>query len=349
MSLPKDQFEEMTHQSGQSNPPLGYRMPAEWEPQACVWVTEPHNPETWPGCLDQAQQQFTTLIEAMRPFVQVRTTQSLGIATDDSWIRDYGPLFVIGKQGRMACHDFTFNCWGNKYLGFAKDDVVPRRIAEHLRLPACLHNMVLEGGAIEVNGCGSVMTTRQCLLNPNRNAGLTKQQIETNLHAALGTRHVIWLPGGISGDDTDGHIDDVARFVSPDTVVVARTHRDDPDHAVLEDNYRSLREAHDQDGHALTLIDLPCPNPIYYDYPADDHSNGGLRRLPASYANFLISNGATFVPIFGQANDDAALRIFDQAMPDYEIIGVRCEHLVVGLGAIHCLTMQQPQTQDKDA
>ncbi len=320
-------------------------MPAEWEPQACVWVTPPHNAETWPGCLDRAQTQFAKLITAMEPFVEVRTTQGVGIATDDSWIRDYGPLFVVDRRGQLACHDFIFNCWGNKYDAFEHDDVVPRRIARQLGVPVWVHDMVLEGGAIDVNGHGTVMTTRQCLLNPNRNPTMTQPQIEQALHDALGTRHVIWLPGGIAGDDTDGHIDDVARFIAPERVAAvcpSFNAVEDEDHHILSRNYDALKQARDQDGRRLELVDLPTPQPLYYDYPPDPYTSGGRRRLPASYANFLIANGAVFVPTFGQASDEIALRTLEQAMPRYTIVGVRCEHLIVGLGAIHCMTMQQP-------
>ena len=326
-------------------------MLAEWEPVDRVWLTPPHNAETWPGCLDEAQQQFAHLMDQMRPYASPCTTQSAGITTNDSWIRDYGPLFVVNEAGDLACHDFVFNCWGNKYIPYVDDNAVPRQIASQLGLPVWRHDEVLEGGSIEVNGLGTVMTTRQCLLNPNRNPNLNEQQIEQMLHDALGTCHVIWLPGGIQGDDTDGHIDDVARFINADTVAAVRpggpgepggpgvAH---PDCEVLKRNWQALQDARDQNNSKLNLVELPAPAPIFYDYPADESGSGGRKPLPVSYANFLIANSALFVPIFGQSHDDMALRALERAMPDYKVIGVRAEHLVVGLGAIHCLSMGQP-------
>lgn len=317
-------------------------MPAEWEPIERVWLTEPHNADTWPGCLDEAQQQFADWMDAMRPFVQPCTTQSVGITTNDSWIRDYGPMFVVNKAGELACHNFVFNCWGDKYGPYGDDNAVPRQIANKLGLPVWRHDEVLEGGSIEVNGQGTVMSTQQCLLNPNRNNHLKQKEIEQMLHDALGTRHVIWLPGGIEGDDTDGHIDDVARFINAETVVAVRPSVGHPDHEVLERNWKALQEACDQDGNKLNLVELPAPEPIFYDYAADEFGPGGRKPLPASYANFLIANGAVFVPTFGQRHDDTALRVLERAMPGYQVIGVRAQRLVVGLGALHCLSMGQP-------
>ncbi len=334
-------------QLNQSARTLGYRMPAEWEPLTRVWVTPPHNSDTWPGCLDHAQQQFDNLIKIMSAHVEVRTTQSQGIATNDSWIRDYGPIFVVNKSGKLACHDFVFNCWGDKYEPYRDDDAVPLHIAAKLGIPVWEHTLVLEGGSIEVNGSGTGMTTRQCLLNSNRNPSMTQTQIEQALHDTLGTRHTVWLPGGIEGDDTDGHIDDVARFINPDTIAAVRTPHGHPDHDVLEQNWRTLKDARDQDGRKFNLVELPAPEPMWYDYPADQFGPGGRKALPTSHANFLIANGAVFVPTFGQHSDDTAMRALERAMPNYKIIGVRCEHLVVGLGAIHCLTMGQPTVCDE--
>ncbi|HEX7009926.1 MAG TPA: agmatine deiminase family protein, partial [Phycisphaeraceae bacterium] len=168
------------------------------------------------------------------------------------------------------------------------------------------------------------------------------QQIEAKLHETLGTRHVIWLPGGIAGDDTDGHIDDVARFVSPDTVVIASAPPGHPDHEALARNRAALEAARDQDGRRLTVVDLPMPEPINYNYPPDRFGPGGPSPLPASYANFLITNGAVFVPVFNQKRDDEALRVLGQVMPSRTVVPVRCDALVVGLGGVHCLSQQQP-------
>ena len=316
-------------------------MPAEWEPLARVWLTPPHNAETWPGCLKKAQQQFRALMAAMKPYVEVATTQRLKIRTNDSWIRDYGPIFVV-KDGHKACHDFRFNGWGGKYEVRDLDDVVPQHIARHLGVPIWLHDMVLEGGSIEVNGAGTVMTTEQCLLNKNRNPRRSRAKIIEEVHEALGTNHTIWLPGGIVGDDTDGHIDDIARFVNPSTIVAVRAFRGHPDFDTLDRNWRALKQARDQNGKKLMLVELPAPEPILYNFPADRFGPGGVNPVPASYANFLIANGAVFVPIFGQKTDATALRALEQAMPEHRIIGLRAESLVVGLGAFHCLSQQEP-------
>jgi agmatine deiminase len=327
---------------------LGYLMPAEWEPQECVWLTQPHNLETWPPeAMVKAQEQFGAFAEALRARVKVCTTQELSIETNDSWVRDYGPIFVVRSAGSgeaaLACHDFFFNGWGNKYEPKDKDNVVPQYIARHLDVPVWVHDFVLEGGSIEVNGSGTVMTTEQCLLRASRNPGMSKAEIERKLHETLGTHHVLWLPGGIEGDDTDGHIDDIARFVAADTVVAIRAAEEHPDHEMLEGNWKALQAAADQDGRRLTVVELPVPEPLFFDWPGDRFTPAGRITLPASYANFLICSGAVFVPVFGQVGDERALRTMEQVMGGYEIVPIRAEHLVIGLGALHCLSMQQPQ------
>ncbi len=342
-----DAFDELTHldqaEAGD------FHMPAEWATLARVWVTRPHNDETWPNCLPEAQQQWDLWIEAMRPFVEVADTRQLGIDTNDSWIRDYGPIFVKANDadgtsaaGTKALHDFHFNGWGGKYETRDLDDTAPQHIARQLNLPLWLHDMTLEGGSIEVNGQGTVMTTEQCLLNPNRNPHLSREQIIAELHQALGTRHVIWLPGGIIGDDTDGHIDDIARFVNPTTVLAIRAEHGHPDFEVLDRNRQALTAARDQDGRQLEIIDLPVPEPILYNFPADRFGPGGVNPVPASYANFLIANKAVFVPVFAQKTDQRALDIIAAAMPKHTVVPIRAEFLVVGLGALHCLSQQEP-------
>ncbi len=375
-----------------------YILPAEWEPHEYVWLTPPHNVETWPGCFDQAAAQYAAFMEELAKATPIRTTEELGIPTNDSWIRDYGPIFCVRKSSSahrgdrsippspwegagggqailgkhaggqplearphpdplpegegtgaappLLLHDFTFNGWGEKYEMPELDNAVPQRLAKALGLPVIQHDFVLEGGSIDVNGWGTVLTTEQCLLNKNRprkcKPGTERAHIEAKLHETLGTSHVIWLPGGIAGDDTDGHIDDVARFIAPDTVAVVHAPQGHPDHAVTQRNYETLREAHDQNGQRLTLVELPTPDPIAYDFPPDRFGPGGREIIPASYANFLITNGHVFVPTFGQVADGFALKRIEQAMPGYRVVGVRCEWLVVGLGALHCLSMPQP-------
>ncbi len=314
---------------------------------SCVWVSPPKNAETWPGCLDEAQREFSNWVSLLRRAVAVRTTDELGIQTDDAWIRDFGPVFVVRDTGddaaAIACHDFHFNTWGGKYEVRSRDDVVPQHIARDLDIPIWVHDFVLEGGSIDVNGLGTVMTTEQCLLNPNRNPGMTRAQIEAKLHETLGARHVIWLPGGIRGDDTDGHIDDVARFVSPDTVVAVSAEIGHPDYEVTQKNLQALRQARDQDGRALRVVELPVPDPIYYDYP------DGRGPVPASYANFLIANGHVFVPTFGQPADDGAIGVLAGAVAGFSVVPVPARWLVVGLGALHCLSQQQPAAPSPQA
>ena len=329
----------------QSARQLGYRCPAEFEPIDCVWVVPPHNEETWPGCFEAAQAQHADWVDLMRPHVEVRTPGSIGIDTNDSWIRDFGPIFVTNRESKtLAAHDFHFNSWGAKYEEVRPlDDVVPQHLASKLGLPLWVHDFVLEGGSIDVNGKGTVMTTQQCLFNANRNPWASQVEIEKTLHDALGTQHVIWLPGGIAGDDTDGHIDDVARFVSPECVAVVVAPQGHPDHATTQRNLDALKQAKDQEGEPLHIVGLPTPEPILYDFPPmPSVETPGLAPIPASYANFLIANDAVFVPVFGQPTDDVACGVLEKVLPGRAVVPVRAEHLVVGLGALHCLSMQQP-------
>ncbi len=309
------------------------RLPAEWEPLEAVWVVPPHNPETWPGCLEAAQGQHRAWREAMGEVVRVRTPGELGIVTNDSWVRDSGPLFVWGRDGHgedaeLRVVDLRFNAWGGKYEPFDDDDALASRLAAALGLPCDRYEAVVEGGALETDGRGLLLTTPECLLNPSRNGPTGRAEVERLLGGALGVTRTIWLDlpeGGLPGDDTDGHIDNAARFVGPATVVV----HPDVDAAPLR-------------GAGLSVVKLPQPETIYYDYPPDRFGPGGRLPLPTSYANFLIANGRVFVPTFGQASDDEALELFDRIMPDHTPVPVRSEHLVVGLGALHCLSMQQP-------
>lgn len=326
---------------------MGYRMPGEFEPVDAVWVTPPHNTETWPGCFDEAVAQHAKFVDAMRKVVRVETIGPGRVhdwPSNDSWARDYGPLFVVGpERGDLACHDFVFNGWGGKYNAeYADDDVVPRRVAELLDLPIWVHDLVLEGGSVDFNGCGTVLTTEQCLLNENRNKHLTREQIARVLADCFASPHVVWLPGGIIGDDTDGHIDDIARFVSPTLIVANRAPDTHADHEMLAANLRVLREARDQNGHKFDIAELPVPDPILYNFPPDRFGPGGPGPVPASYANFLIVNDHVFVPVFGQPNDEDACEVIESAT-EKTIVPIRAEHLVVGLGALHCLSMQQPK------
>ncbi len=335
---------------------LGFRMPAEFEPQQRVWVTTPTNPDTWPGCLDRAQEQHAAWCGAMQKVVDVKPTQSVGIAPEDAWVRDYGPIFLVDDQGNLALNNFRFNSWGEKYPPWDRMNDTPLFVADfvaHERgesVPTWTHDMVLEGGSISVNGKGTLLTTDACLLHPNRNPTLGKQTLEAHLEATLGVTHITWLPHGLEGDDTDGHIDDLAQFVNPDTVAAVRAPVDHHDHDALLANWKALEHARDQAGNKLNLAPLPVVDPPLY-YPVDpDYKNqrvisekpsgGGL--VPASYANFFIANGHLFFPTFGRPTDDAAIKAIEQAAPHLQIVPIRAEWLVVGLGALHCLSQQQP-------
>lgn len=342
--------------SPQSPKQLGYRMPAEWEPHAATWLAWPKDPVTWPDRVEQARQVFVQMIEALTPHervhllvddeaaereVKVRLQASRivlknlsvhRIPTVDSWIRDYGPNFLKGPRG-LAYNRWIFNAWGGKYESLMADDGIPERLATIIDRPMFTPGLVLEGGSIEVNGQGCVLTTEQCLLNKNRNPGLSREQIETALREYLGVEQVLWLGEGVEGDDTDGHIDDITRFVAADTILTAV--EEDPadrNHLPLKENLQRLQSLRDSRGRAFRVLTLPMPGPVCSDEG----------RLPASYANFYIANGVVLVPIFGHANDAKALKVLSEVFLDREIVGIRCEDLVWGMGAIHCVTQQQP-------
>lgn len=337
---------------------LGFRMPAEWERHEATWLTWPKDPLTWPDRVPQAEAAYAELIEALSPGEKVhllvddeaseRRVRSLlagrkiefdklrlhRIPTSDSWIRDYGPIFLNATASAdQLMLDWVFNAWGNKYETLKADDTVPEKIALLLKLPLVQPGIVLEGGSIEVNGEGALLTTEQCLLNPNRNPGLDKKDIEAYLRDYLGVAQILWLGEGIEGDDTDGHVDDITRFVSPDTVVTAV--EEDPSEInfhPLRENLKRLRAMRLADGRSLRVVELPMPGPVFSDEG----------RLPASYANFYIGNAAVVVPVFGHANDGKALAILQELFPHRRVRGIRAEDLVWGMGAFHCLTQQQP-------
>jgi len=341
---------------------LGYRMPAEWHPHGSTWLTWPKDPVTWPDRVPQVQEIFLDFMQALLPHERVDLLvddaeveadvrgrlRARGVAdadaslvchhvpTADSWIRDYGPNFLLDADGRLAFNDWGFNAWGNKYETLLPDADVPRRLAVLNDVPRFDPGIVMEGGSIDVDGAGTVLTTEQCLLHPNRNPSLTRDDLERYLRDHLGVRQVLWLGEGIAGDDTDGHVDDITRFVAPDTIVtVVEDDPTDPNHAPLADNLRRLQAARDADGRPYRIVTLPMPGVV-----ADDE--GG--RLPASYANFYIANGVVLVPVYGHANDARALEILAPLFPDRRLVPLQCEPLVWGMGSIHCVTQQQPRS-----
>jgi agmatine deiminase len=339
-------------------------MPAEWEPHDAVWLSWPHDKISFPY-LEEAEAAFASFIrevhsservelQVLDEAMQERISTLLLLhrvelsrvrfhlnAYADIWFRDYGPIFVVkpGNANRerraLAMVKWRFNAWGGKYETLLQDNAVPYFMNASMRLPMFEPGIVMEGGSLEVNGRGTLITTEQCLLNPNRNPQLSREAIETYLSDSLGVRHFIWLNEGIAGDDTDGHIDDIARFVNPTTVLCARQpDATDPDHEVLEESFRLLERATDQDGNKLRVIALPAPG-----FVGDDEG-----RLPASYANFYIANTKVLVPVFGVENDGAALEVIQSVFPDRKAVGINARYLVYGLGTFHCMTQQQPAT-----
>ena len=319
-------------------------MPGEWEPHIGVWVSPPHNTNTWPGeTLVLAQKEFTYFLDKLSQHTPPRLTSDYGIKTDDSWIRDYGPIFVVDGQGNQAIHDFQFNCWGTDYGPYDQDNLVPKQLASKLNLPLFSHDTVLEGGAIEVNGKGTVMTPRKCLTTLSRNPHMSMKHAEVILHNALGTTHCLWTPPiHLAGDDTGGHIDTFCRFIATDTIAAIRAPKSHVDHDQLERLWDYLKTARDQAGNLFHLVELPVPQVIEFDYPDVFGVEPGVQRVPAGYANFLISNGGIFVPTYGQQSDDQACKALEQALPHYKIHPIPSSSLIIGMGCLHCLTQQQP-------
>jgi agmatine deiminase len=333
-----------------------YFMPAEWAPHQGTWWSWPHNPETWPGCLEAAERAVADAIVALAASETVHVNVRDGAArdaliarlegrislkrlcthlipTNDAWCRDHGAIFVRGGAGGLVAIDFRFNAWGGKYPPWDLDDAAGGRMAAALGVPCVRLDFVLEGGSIEVNGAGLLLTTEQCLLNPNRNPGSSRDEIEATLRRFLGVSQVVWLGGGIDGDDTDGHIDDITRFVAEDRVVTCvERERGDVNHGPLEENLERLRAVRLPDGRALSIVQIPMPEPLERDG----------RRLPASYANFYIGNSVVLVPVFGGRRDAEALAVLATCFPGRRLVAIDCREVVVGLGTFHCLTQQVP-------
>jgi agmatine deiminase len=345
-----------------------YRMPAEWEKHEATWLAWPHNPEDWPGKFQAIPWLYAEIVRLLsqRETVHILVlheregSRALSILdraganldrvrlhcwpTDRVWTRDSGPIFVRNAEGKVGLTDWRFNAWA-KYDDWKLDDQIPGRVHELLQLPAWQpavemedgfkQRIVLEGGSIDTNGAGTLLTTEECLLSEvqQRNPGLSRAQLEQVFSDFLGMDRVIWLGRGIAGDDTHGHVDDITRFVGVDTIVTAiEPDASDANHEPLAENLERLKAARTADGKQYNLIELPLPHPVVF--------RG--QRLPTSYANFYIANGLVLVPIFHDKNDRVALNILAEVFPDREVIGIHAVDLVWGLGTLHCMTQQQP-------
>ncbi len=332
-------------------------MPAEWEKHDAIWLSWPYDPTTFPDRVDRVESTYVEIVkeihesEDVNLFVTDETTKEKvmdlfkQVSIDlskvhfhifnyaDVWFRDYGPIFVKNPHHELAMIHWNFNSWGEKYETLLKDKEIPNVINQKMALRCFKPDIVLEGGSIDVNGKGTLLTTEQCLLNTNRNPNLDKPKIERFLSDYLGVKHFIWLKRGILGDDTDGHIDDLARFVNPTTIVCA--YQEDPndqDYDALKENYEILNKSVDQDGNKLTIVKLPMPKVLSdFDEP-----------LPASYTNFYIGNTKVLVPVFDHKNDGKALSILQKLFPTRKVVGIKCNDLVYGFGTLHCISQQQP-------
>lgn len=335
---------------------LGYYYTAEWTPHAATWISWPHNPATWPGKIEPVPGVFAEFVRAVaahervnilagRPNVMQQARELVGdvpnvtlfdIPTNDCWIRDYGPLFLASRDNLPpAMVDFRYNAWGGKYPPFDLDDRAAAKINDTLAMKRFEPGVILEGGSIDVNGRGTLLTTQNCLLNPNRNPHLSRGQVERYLADYLAARKIIWLRGEMAGDDTDGHIDQLARFVDERTIVAAiEEDPADENFGPLKESWERLEKATDQDGRPFTLLPLPMPRAKFHDG----------QRLPMSYANFYIANGIVVVPKFDDPNDAVAVETLGRCFPTRRIVPIYAVDLVWGLGAFHCMTQQQCAT-----
>jgi agmatine deiminase len=343
---------------------LGFRMPAEWEAHEATWIAWPHRRDDWPGKFEPIPWVYVEIVRHLHQSERVRILVknsraeeqarqmltkagvALGridffrVATDRVWTRDYGPTFVTTANGEVALLDWQFNAWA-KYPDWRRDDAVPRRLNRTLGLRNWRpefggRRIVLEGGSIDVNGQGLLLTTEECLLSPEqaRNPGFSRTNLEKVFAEYLGVRKVLWLGHGIAGDDTHGHIDDLARFVAPGTVVtVVEEEPGEVNYEPLQENLRRLRGMTDLDGRSLDVVTLPMPLPHLFDG----------QRLPASYANFYIANDRVLVPTFNDPSDRRALGVLADLFPGRTVVGIHAVDLVWGLGTLHCLTQQQPR------
>lgn len=353
---------DIGHQTSDHKTPrqLGYTFPAEFALQRAMWLSWPHKEASWPGKIETIYKPYSEFIklvaegqevcinvadENMKQFA-LRYIQEAGAnmanvkfyfhPTNDAWCRDHGPAFLVNRaEKKKAIVDWGYNAWGDKYPPYDLDDVIPTLIGEKLGLPVFHPGTVMEGGSVEFNGKGTLLTTTACLLNKNRNPHLSQKEIEKYLIEYYGVENILWLGDGIVGDDTDGHIDDLTRFVNEDTVVtVVEDDSNDENYALLKENLEMLHTMRLETGRQLNVIELPMPKPVVYDG----------QRLPASYANFYIANKYVVVPTFRDlVNDDRALDILQGCFKDRKVVGIDSTNIIWGLGTFHCLSQQEPE------
>jgi len=336
-----------------------YSFPPEWAPHEATWLSWPHKQESWPGKIDLIYPRYAEFIkylalsEKVRINVQDEEMKAFALkyineaggdlsqiefyfhSTNDAWCRDHGPAFLINPQAehKKVIVDWGFNAWGGKYPPFDLDDVIPTKIGAHFNIPVFNPGIIMEGGSVEFNGKGTILTSKSCLLNKNRNPHLSQEQIEEYLKTYYGQQQVLWVSDGIVGDDTDGHIDDTVRFINENTVLtVVEDNLKDENYELLQTNLRELKEMRLLNGEPLNIIELPMPDAVIFEDT----------RLPASYANFYISNGHVIVPTYRCDKDKLALEIIAKCFPDRETVGIDSTDIIWGLGSFHCLSQQEP-------
>lgn len=352
--------------SDQTPRELGYYFPAEFAPHEATWLSWPHKEASWPDKIHTIFPYYAQFVkylalsekvrinvadEKMKAFamgylelanVNLEHVEFFFHPTNDAWCRDHGPAFLLHKtEAKKAIVDWGYNAWGNKYPPYDLDDVVPTLIGKHFGLPVFHPGIVMEGGSVEFNGAGTVMTSTACLLNENRNPHLNQSQIEQFLCDYYGQQQVLWVDEGIVGDDTDGHIDDTVRFVNEDTVItVIESNKEDENYSLLQHNLQQLKAMRLPTGKQLNIIELPMPDLMVWED----------QRLPCSYANYYISNKFVIVPTFRSKKDDVAMQIIQSAHPEREVVGIDSTEIIWGLGSFHCLSQQEPAvTIDKIA
>lgn len=337
----------------------GYRFPAEWEEHEATWLSWPHKEESWPNKLEEIYPYYSEFVkvlsesefvrinvvdEEMRKFAmdcimqagaKLENVEFFIHPTNDAWCRDHGPAFLINPNAeeKKVIVDWGYNAWGGKYPPYDLDDDIPTKIGEEFGLPVFYPKIVMEGGSVDFNGKGTLLTSKSCLLNPNRNPHLSQDEIENYLREYYGVEQILWVEDGIIGDDTDGHIDDTIRFVNENTVLaVVEDNPDDENYEILRRNLEQLKKMKLLNGEPLNIVELPMPDPVIWDG----------QRLPASYANFYIANKSVIVPTYRCEKDVIALEIIQKYFPDRKVVGIDSTEIIWGLGSFHCLSQQEP-------